>query len=114
VHTLIYIGVQTFIEAKYDSCNRFFLILQRDYSEFSFSYISISTDFKLSIAHLNLESVVEHGFAGNPGVSSKASFVVNGNTLNKNDKASRILLTPLTYISVGEEAGLAGVFHKCL
>ncbi|MCU7860404.1 MAG: pentapeptide repeat-containing protein [Candidatus Thiodiazotropha sp. (ex Lucinoma kastoroae)] len=35
-----------------------------------------------------LESAVEHGFEGNPGVSSKASFAVNGYSLNKNDNTA--------------------------
>ena len=37
---------------------------------------------------LNLESAVEHGFVGNPGVSGKASFAVNSHSLNRNDKAA--------------------------
>ncbi|MCU7857152.1 MAG: hypothetical protein KZQ79_15935, partial [Candidatus Thiodiazotropha sp. (ex Lucinoma borealis)] len=52
----------------------------------------------LAIGLLNLESAVEHGFEGNPGVSSKASFVVNGYSLNKNDNA----------------AGCVGIFLKCV
>jgi len=47
---------------------------------------------------LNLETAVEHGFVGNPGVPGKASFAINGHSLNKNDN----------------EAGCAGIFHKCL
>jgi hypothetical protein len=45
-----------------------------------------------------LESAVEHGFVGNPGVPGKASFAVNGYSLNKNDNA----------------AGCVGIFHKFL
>jgi len=47
---------------------------------------------------LNLESAVEHGFVGNLGVPGKASFAVNGYSLNKNDNA----------------AGCVGIFHKFL
>jgi len=47
---------------------------------------------------LNLESAVEQGFVGNPGVPGKASFAVNGYSLNKNDNA----------------AGCVGIFHKFL
>ncbi|MCU7814897.1 MAG: hypothetical protein KZQ81_06730 [Candidatus Thiodiazotropha sp. (ex Rostrolucina anterorostrata)] len=42
---------------------------------------------KVSVC-FNLESAVEQGFEGNPGVSSKASFAVNGYSLNKNDNAA--------------------------
>jgi hypothetical protein len=49
-------------------------------------------------AGIILESAVEHGFVGNPGVSGKASFAVNGYSLNKNDNA----------------AGCVGIFHKFL
>lgn len=43
-----------------------------------------------------LESAVERGFVGNPGVPSKATFAVNGYALNKSDNA----------------AGGVGIFHK--
>jgi hypothetical protein len=39
-------------------------------------------------ALLNLDSAVEHGFVGNLSVPSKASFAVNGYSLNKNDNAA--------------------------
>jgi hypothetical protein len=43
-----------------------------------------------------LESAVEHGFVRNLSVPGKASFAVNGDSLNKNDNA----------------AGCAEIFHK--
>ncbi|MCU7856597.1 MAG: hypothetical protein KZQ79_13055, partial [Candidatus Thiodiazotropha sp. (ex Lucinoma borealis)] len=57
-----------------------------------FSGIKINPDV------LNLESAVEHGFVGNPGVPDKASFAVNGHSLNKNDNA----------------AGCVGIFHTSM
>jgi hypothetical protein len=53
---------------------------------------------KSTMECLNLESAVEHGFVGNLGVPGKASFAVNGYSLNKNDNA----------------AGCVGIFHKFL
>jgi hypothetical protein len=50
----------------------------------------------------------------NLSVLGKASFAVNGFPLDKNDKASRILLALLTYIRVGDAAGCAEIFHKFL
>ncbi|MCU7815870.1 MAG: hypothetical protein KZQ86_11240 [Candidatus Thiodiazotropha sp. (ex Lucinoma kastoroae)] len=37
---------------------------------------------------ITLESAFEQGFEGNPGVSSQASFTINGYSLNKNDNAA--------------------------
>jgi hypothetical protein len=51
-----------------------------------------------SLGCINLESVVEHGFVGNPGVPGKTSFTVNGYSLNKNDNV----------------AGASGFFYKFL
>jgi hypothetical protein len=52
----------------------------------------------LSSVPIILESAVEQGFVGNPGVPGKASFAVNGYSLNKNDNA----------------AGCVVIFHKFL
>jgi hypothetical protein len=50
------------------------------------------------VAVVILESVVEHGFGGNPGVPGKATFAVNGFFLYKSDNA----------------AGYVGFFQKVL
>jgi len=45
--------------------------------------VAFATEYSQHI--IILEAAVEHGFVGNPGVPGKASFVVNGYSLNKND-----------------------------
>ncbi|MCM8854165.1 MAG: hypothetical protein LC539_00180 [Candidatus Thiodiazotropha sp.] len=58
----------------------------------------IITQLSAPVDPISLESAVEYGFVGNPGVPGKASFAVNGYSLNKIDNA----------------AGCAGIFHKFL